>query len=190
MKLMTTADLRTLEARDIPLEYEYFWTTVSPFSQFHRKSFIVNDIEFTCAEQYMMYSKAMHFKDYEIAEKILAIPYPEGTEYTTPKQYKALGRQVKNFNDLEWARASLQYVYRGNAAKFTQDNEYCDILCSTHPKILVEASPYDKIWGIGLKETDPRAASPANWNGQNKLGFILTQLREDIIDGTLSKIQK
>lgn len=181
---MTIMTLNELKQSKIRPPFHFFWTTASPFSQFYRCSFKVDGLQFTCAEQFMMYSKAMHFKDLQTAYEIMQIPYPPGTERETPKQYKALGRKVKNFNRAEWERVSTNYVYKGNQAKFTQNPDLKKYLLQfAEASVFVEASPYDTIWGIGLKESDPRAKDPNKWCGQNKLGFVLTTLRNDILKG-------
>lgn len=162
------------------MEFHYFWTTVSLFSQFHRSLFTVDGIEFTCMEQYMMYSKAMFFGDTDTAQKILAIPYPVGGEREIPKQYKSLGRAVSPFDKDQWDKESINVVWRGNFHKFSQNADMKQQLMqpSTKRLVFVEASPYDTIWGIGHKKSDRQANHPEQWRGKNRLGFILTTLRE------------
>lgn len=163
------------------MEFHFFWTTVSPFSQFHRSLFTVDGIEFTCMEQYMMYSKATFFGDTDTAQKILAIPYPVGGEREVPKQYKALGRAVSPFDKDQWDKESVNVVWRGNFHKFSQNADMKEQLMRPSSKrlVFVEASPYDTIWGIGHKEKDRQAKHPEQWRGKNRLGFILTSLREN-----------
>lgn len=177
-------DTQELIAREKNVEFHFFWTTKSPFSQFYRSEFITFGDTYTCAEQYMMAAKAMLFEDMDTLEKIDALPYPEGTERETPKKYKALGRQVKNFNKEEWDFFAPVPVYDGNYMKFTQNNDLKAQLLRDPEKniVFVEASPYDEIWGIGLKEDDPRAKYPAQWPGKNQLGFILTALRRELLN--------
>ena len=131
------------------------------------------EIEFTSAEQYMMYCKAMLFTDFEAAKKILA-------EHN-PRRVKELGRQVRRFNDDTWYVFRWRFVYAGNKYKFTQCEDLKEKLFSTQRTTLVEASPYDKIWGIGLKEGDPKTKQRSTWEGKNLLGEILTELRIELM---------
>lgn len=150
--------------------FTMFFTEASPFSQWYRCAF-VDGVAFGCAEQFMMHGKAMLFGDAEIAAKIIAAPHP--------RTHKALGRKVRNFDDAIWCRERERIVRDGNRAKFTQNAELRALLLATRGTTLVEASR-DRIWGIGLAATDPRAQDPAQWRGQNLLGKILTELREEI----------
>ncbi len=152
--------------------FTFFFTEASPFSQWYRCSFTVGDAKFNCAEQFMMHGKALLFDDAEAAAQILAA--------THPGEHKALGRKVKRFDDTLWKRAREAIVMDGNRAKFTQNPELREVLLATKGTTLVEASPYDKIWGIGLAATDPRAADPTLWKGQNLLGKILTAVRDEL----------
>jgi ribA/ribD-fused uncharacterized protein len=153
-------------------EYTFFFTESSPFSQWYRCSFRVDDVAFNCAEQFMMHGKAKLFDDAGVAAEILAA--------THPRDHKALGRKVKNFDDAAWKRARERIVLDGNRAKFTQNPELQTLLLATRGTTLVEASPYDRIWGIGLAATDPRAQDATQWKGQNLLGKILTALRDEL----------
>ena len=154
-------------------EYTFFFTESSPFSQWYRCSFRVDDVAFNCAEQFMMHGKAKLFADAAVAAKILAAEHP--------RDHKALGRKVQNFDDATWKQACTRIVMDGNRAKFTQNPELRALLVATKGTTLVEASPYDRIWGIGLAATDPRARDATQWKGQNLLGKILTTLRDDLI---------
>lgn len=141
------------------------------FSQWHKSKFVIEGITFTHAEQYMMYGKAMLFGDTVTAQKIL--------KATHPKEQKSLGRQVQNYDEAVWVKHREDVVYKGNYAKFTQNPKMLEELLTT-TGILVEASPYDRIWGIGRGLKDPLALDPKTWNGLNLLGFVLTKLREDL----------
>jgi ribA/ribD-fused uncharacterized protein len=152
--------------------YTMFFTEASPFSQWFRCSFTEGGHTFNCAEQFMMHGKAVLFGDAEVAEKILTAAHP--------REHKALGRKVKSFDDKAWKASRERIVLAGNRAKFTQNPELKELLLATKGTELVEASPYDKIWGIGLAASDPRAQDPSQWRGQNLLGRILTQLREEL----------
>lgn len=151
--------------------FTFFWR--GPFSQWHRSDFIDGGVTYTTAEQYMMAGKARTFGDDETLKKILA--------ETSPKAQKALGREVKNFDEGEWNRVARDIVYRGNFLKFSADQKLKDLLLDTAGTTLVEASPYDKIWGIGLKEDDPKAQSRTTWQGKNWLGEVLTAVRDDML---------
>ena len=130
----------------------------------------------------MMYEKARLFGDDEAAQEIL--------RSSSPSEIKKTGRRVRNFVKEKWEEVCREIVYRGNRAKFTQNEELLKALMATCETELVEASPYDCIWGVGLSETDPRIHDPAQWRGTNWLGEILTQLREDLRkDGESRKTQ-
>jgi len=152
--------------------YTFFFTEASPFSQWYRCRFEAGGRAFNCAEQYMMHGKALLFDDAEVAERILAADHP--------REHKALGRKVKRFDDAVWKRERETIVRAGNHAKFTQNPELLELLLGTAGTTLVEASPYDRIWGIGLSATDPRALDATQWRGQNLLGKILTALRDEL----------
>jgi ribA/ribD-fused uncharacterized protein len=156
-------------------EYTFFFTDKSPFSQWYPCRFVVDGNTFTCAEQFMMHGKAVLFRDAESAAKILAADHP--------RTHKAIGRKVKGFDDATWKREREAIVMAGSRAKFTQNGDLRDKLLATRGTTLVEASPYDRIWGIGLAATDPRALDANQWRGQNLLGKILTALREELLAG-------
>ena len=118
----------------------------------------------------MMFRKAQLFNDEETAERILRAG--------SPAAVKALGRAVRGFQDPLWREHRVSIVVDGNQAKFSQSPALGDFLRSTKKRVLVEASPVDKIWGIGLAEDDPRAESPHAWRGLNLLGFALMDVRE------------
>lgn len=153
-------------------QYTYFWS--GPFSQWFKSDFTINGKQFCTAEQYMMWSKAVVFEDYDIAEAVL--------KTRNAARQKALGRQVRNFDADRWAKVSVDVVYRANHAKFTQNKPLFDALMTTAGTVIVEASPHDAIWGIGLTEADARVTDPKDWPGNNILGSVLTRLREDLIN--------
>jgi ribA/ribD-fused uncharacterized protein len=117
----------------------------------------------------------MLFGDPEVAERILST--------TSPKTQKALGRKVTGFDDRKWRGERERIVYEGNHAKFTQNPDLLERLLATAGTELVEASPTDRIWGVGLSEEDPRIQNPSQWRGQNLLGKVLTRLRENLLAG-------
>jgi len=160
------------------LEYFYFWkpkpNVIGKYclGQWQMSKFSVDTEEYTCAEQYMMAEKARLFKDKEIEEKIM--------NASEPNEMKKLGKEVKNFDKTIWDKVKYSIVLNGNYYKFSQNPEMRDFLLSTGNKILVEASPLDKIWGIGLREEDVNAKNPLAWRGKNLLGFALMELRDDL----------
>lgn len=149
-------------------KYEFFWG--GPFSQWCLARFKIDDLSYNCAEQYMMSEKARFFKDEDSFKKIM--------QANTPDIQKSLGRKIKNFDEQAWDIVKKDVVIRGNYAKFVQNKKLEEILLFTKDSILVEASPFDKIWGIGLKENDPKAMNPMTWKGENLLGFCLIEVRE------------
>ena len=148
--------------------------TKACFSQWFSANFVVDDVVYSCAEQYMMAEKARVFGDEEIRQKILVS--------NDPKEIKALGLQVKNFDAETWSRVASDIVVKGNVQKFGQNPILCQFLLDTGKKILVEASPYDAIWGVGMQESDVGVDNPDNWKGSNLLGFALMTVR-DILRG-------
>lgn len=138
--------------------------------QWYACNFCVSGIEYFTTEQYMMASKALMFKDLDIYQQIF--------QAKTPKEFKNLGKLVKNYDDTIWNLHKDRIVVEGNYAKFSQNPALKNFLLSTGNKILVEASPLDKIWGIGLEESDDRVLDPAQWLGENHLGFALMTVRD------------
>lgn len=136
---------------------------------------IVNEIEhkFTTCEQWMMWNKACLFKAENTAQKILATD--------DPKKIKSLGRtEIPEYNDDEWKKVRYEVVVKGNMAKFTQNKELRENLLQTGNRILAEAAHYDKIWGIGLKQTDPATQDQTKWKGENLLGKALMEVRQKL----------
>jgi 2-aminomuconate deaminase len=154
-------------------DYTFFYSIKKPFSQWYPADFEIDGIMYNCANQYMMYQKACFCGDMIIAAEILASH--------TPEEQKALGRKIKNFNGKSWQTLEEKVVYCGNYAKFTQNPDLLATLLNTKGTLLVNASPSDTIWGIGLSATDAQQISVLRWPGRNRLGFILTKLREDLL---------
>jgi ribA/ribD-fused uncharacterized protein len=153
-------------------QFYFFWSNDNPFSQWHRAEFVVDGITYNCAEQYMMWGKAVLFGDEEMAAEIL--------KATNPRKQKQLGRKVRNFNSEVWNQHARDIVFKGNWAKFTQNEHLKQHLLSTVGKTIVEAAPNDRVWGIGLAESDPRAHNRKTWQGKNWLGEVLTRVREEL----------
>ncbi|MEV0612529.1 NADAR family protein [Nonomuraea sp. NPDC050404] len=125
---------------------------------------------FASAEHYMMAHKAWLFGDEKCAGEILAAEHPG--------EAKKLGRTVRGFDQATWEASRFDIVVRGNAAKFGQHPELAGFLLGTAGRVLVEASPVDPVWGIGLAAGDEHATAPARWKGLNLLGFALMAARD------------
>lgn len=144
----------------------------SPFTAEVETETGLQSLRFECCEQYMMYGKAALFKDWGIAAKIM--------ETSDPSRHKSLGRQVKGFVDFVWQQHCREIVRQGNLHKFSQNDNLRRKLLATGDRTLVEASPKDTIWGIGLASNDPRALNPSQWRGTNWLGEALMQVRKEL----------
>lgn len=159
------------------IEFLFFWghtvkeeITKACFSQWFPFQFEENGIEYKTAEHYMMAEKATLFNDHKTLEEIL--------KSDSPNQAKNLGRKVKNFDPQLWNEHKYEIVKQGNFLKFSQNEKFKEFLLSKNDEILVEASPYDTIWGIGMLVTDLKAQDPTLWNGENLLGFALMEVRD------------
>jgi ribA/ribD-fused uncharacterized protein len=151
-----------------------FYSNSHPFSNWYMMPFTHGAYQYNCSEQYMMHMKARLFKDHDVAEMIM--------EQSHPRKQKFLGRQVRGFDTDEWNAKCKDIMVPGLVSKFMQDTYSLQTLLETEDAIIAEASPTDKIWGIGLSEDDPRAQNPANWEGTNWLGEVLMRTR-DVIRG-------
>lgn len=141
-------------------------------SQWYPCEFEAEGTKYTSAEQYMMAEKARLFGDEEIRDQIL--------KTSDPAICKKLGRKVRNFNQEKWNKNRENIARKGNFYKFSQNAKLREFLLSTGDKILVEASPKDRIWGIGMGKSDPDALDPAKWRGRNLLGFSIMSVRKKI----------
>lgn len=159
-------------------KYLYFWghrqnpngfVSKSCLSQWYEASFRLDNVEYLTAEHYMMAEKARLFGDRQTLAKILAAP--------SPGEAKKLGRLVNNFKQETWLEQRFAIVVRGNLGKFEQNQTLREFLINTNQRILVEASPLDGIWGIGLEQNDHQASDPNQWPGLNLLGFALMAVR-------------
>lgn len=167
-------------AHEQPLRYLYFWghtqqgaaISKACFSQWYPAAFTVDGITYATAEHWMMVGKARLFDSIWI-ERILANPDPAAA--------KAFGRKINHFDQSVWLQHRFELVVQGNLAKFSQHPTLKAFLLSTADHVLVEASPVDQIWGIGLAEDDPLIMNPAKWRGLNLLGFALMQVREQLL---------
>jgi ribA/ribD-fused uncharacterized protein len=149
-------------------------TDKSCLSQWFPQPFEVDEVMYATAEHWMMAGKAKLFNDAEALSKILATPKP-GTA-------KAIGREVRNFDDKVWKQHAYDIVVEGSYHKFSQNESLKNFLLRTGNKIIVEASPRDCIWGIGLSQSSEKAMSPSTWRGTNLLGFALMEARDRLLN--------
>ncbi len=166
------------------LEYVFFWGHTSSqrlsvgkecLSQWYPSVLRIDEIVYPSAEHYMMAEKARIFNDERVREKIL--------ESTDPASVKQSGRKIKGFNEEVWREHRFEIVYNANEAKFSQNANLKEFLMSTVDKVLVEASPHDKIWGTGMDSNHKDILNPHKWRGLNLLGFALMQVRVRMATG-------
>ena len=144
--------------------------TAACLSQWFPAAFEIDGIKYLTAEHFMMAEKARLFGDHGSLANIL--------ECKTPKEAKAFGRKVQNFETEAWQKHCTDIVVKANLAKFSANPGLADWLVATAPKVLVEASMWDKIWGIGLVASAAGADDPKRWKGRNLLGFALMETRD------------
>lgn len=163
-------------------DFVFFWGHIAwaekqmkaCLSQWFPCRFHIDDIYYNCAEQFMMTEKARLFHDEDMLQKIM--------QAYDPMEQKKMGRRVQGYDDSRWKEHCFNVVVRGNVAKFSQNEKLRGFLLSTGDKILVEASPKDNVWGIGLDEESLDAVNPKRWPGTNLLGFALMEVRDKIKD--------
>ena len=176
MKLLTRQEIVTRYNNGEDLDFVFFWGGY--LSNWFESAFEIEGITYFCVEQYMMAMKAKTFNDSITLQKIMCS--------NDQKEVKQLGREVKNYIDEVWVKERIKVVYDGNLSKFTQNEGLKNYILHTNDKVLVEASPYDKIWGIKLGKDNPLVNNPNNWLGENYLGFTLMAVRESIKGGRAS----
>lgn len=177
---MNLAELQTRFNSGEKFNFIFFWghketpgkITNACFSQWYPANFTEDGISYNCAEQYMMAQKALLFDDKEVFDQII--------KESDPGKIKKLGRLVKNFDEKIWSENCRRIVTNGNVLKFSQNAALKDYLLKTKDSILVEASPYDPIWGIKMRKEEADAKNPNKWKGTNYLGFCLVEAREII----------
>ncbi|MEL6720429.1 MAG: NADAR family protein [Bacteroidota bacterium] len=161
------------------IKYLFFWGDQpnkdgsigkSCLSQWFRRSFEYKDIVFPTAEHWMMAEKALLFEDQIIYEQILVSK--------TAAEAKKLGRQVRNFEQTIWEEHRTKIVIQGNYLKFRQHQDLWAFLDNTKSRVLVEASPVDRIWGIGRAANSNNIENPETWKGLNLLGYVLMEVRD------------
>lgn len=181
MSFRSAGELARAAARGESLTYLFFWGhrpkkkhTIGPscLSQWWACDFTIDGQAYPSAEHFMMAEKARLFGDAGARARILAAP--------DPGKAKALGRLVTPFDEARWSAARFDIVLRGSLAKFGQNDPLRYFLLGTRDAILVEASPTDRVWGIGLAADHPDARNPGGWPGENLLGFALMQARETL----------
>ncbi|OHT46719.1 MULTISPECIES: NADAR family protein [Flavobacterium] len=146
--------------------------TKTCFSQWWLSSFKVNGVTYKTAEHWMMAKKAELFNDNEVLNKII--------KANSPAEAKKLGRQVKNYDDAIWLENRFEIVKEGNYHKFSQNPDLKAFLLNTDERVIVEASPVDPIWGIGMAGDHKDVLNPAKWKGLNLLGFALMEVRDEL----------
>jgi ribA/ribD-fused uncharacterized protein len=151
-------------------KFIFFWG--GTYSQWCPSPFTIDGVEYNCTEQYMMAKKALLFKDNDAFLKIMSTRHPN--------EQKAHGRKVKGFDKDKWEAICHDVVYEANLAKFTQNPEMKAELIASGDREIVEASPEDKIWGIGMHETHPDILDKSKWKGTNWLGIAIMKVRKTI----------
>lgn len=169
-------------SKEEKIKYLFFWghtpskdgtVSASCFSQWWAFApFEVDSVSYKTAEHWMMCGKARLFGDTEVLEKILGS--------NTPAEAKKLGREVRDFDPIVWDRQKYDLVKQGNLHKFGKHEALKAFLKDTQERVLVEASPYDAVWGIGMAASDPNIENPTLWKGQNLLGFALMEVRDNL----------
>jgi len=162
-------------------KFLFFWghqpskdgiVTKTSFSQWWESSFTVDGVEYKTAEHWMMAKKARLFNDEIIFKRII--------EVKSPAEAKKLGREVQNYNEEVWLKNRYEIVKEGNLHKFSQHQDLKEFLLNTKEVILVEASPVDAIWGIGMANDHQDINNPKRWRGLNLLGFALMEVRDEL----------
>ncbi|MEB3959540.1 NADAR family protein [Streptomyces kunmingensis] len=184
MKIDSREALVAALAAGARVKYLHFWGHAprkdgalgpSCLSQWWPSPFTVEGVEYATAEHWMMASKARLFDDAEAERQVLAAAHPS--------QAKKAGRLVRDFDDAVWLRERFRIVVEGSVHKFAADPDLRDFLLRTGGRVLVEASPVDRIWGIGLAADDAAAQDPRTWRGPNLLGFALMEARGRLAAG-------
>jgi len=165
-------DKRQLPGR-ITDTHVFFWNSI--YSQWYTTSnqFEEDGVVYSNAEKYMMCKKSEVFGATDILEQMLATD--------NPRLIKQLGRQISNFSDEVWDQHKMQIVTQGNVLKFGQNPDLLEILKEHKDKIIVEASPQDRIWGIGLHWDNDDVLDENKWRGQNLLGECIMRARKILI---------
>jgi ribA/ribD-fused uncharacterized protein len=187
-RITGTIDSRETLVREVragaKIKYLHFWghrpradgqVGASCLSQWWPSPFTVDGVTYATAEHWMMAGKARLFGDAEAERRALAAGHPS--------QAKKAGRLVRGFDDAVWERERFGIVVEGSVHKFAAHADLREFLLGTGDRVLVEASPVDRIWGIGLTADDEAATDPERWRGPNLLGFALMEARRRLRDG-------
>ncbi len=163
------------------IKYVFFWghapskdgsVSKSCFSQWWPSAFEVDGVTYKTAEHWMMAEKARVFDHLAMVDKICACEHP--------MEAKKLGREVRGFDPKVWDQHKYNIVKQGNIHKFSQHKDLKEFLLNTKNRVVVEASPRDRIWGIGMGQANEKAQNPNLWRGQNLLGFALMEVRDEL----------
>jgi len=146
-----------------------FWKPPAWGGQWTPCPTVIDGVRYLCAEQFMMAAKAKLFGDHASFAKIMMT--------ASPREHKKLGRGVKNFDSAVWDAKCLDIVVQANYAKFAQHPAYRARLLATGNKTIVEASPLDTIWGVGMAASDPDIRTKSKWRGKNLLGEAIMRVR-------------
>lgn len=181
MKYNTNWLIQSIDTGTDP-KYLFFWGHTpkrndvpdkSCFSQWYPSPFTVDGITYMTAEHWMMAGKALLFNDKEIFDQVI--------KASSPGLAKELGRQVRGFDPTTWQEKAYALVCEGNRHKFSSSELLKTFLLRTGNSILVEASPSDPVWGIGMAQDNPSATNPQEWKGTNWLGFALMEVRDILL---------
>jgi ribA/ribD-fused uncharacterized protein len=179
--IYTLENIQSAFEKEEQQKFLFFWghrptkdgsVSQSCFSQWWVAPFEVDGNQFQTAEHWMMYQKALLFNDSEIVQQVL--------EVEAPGAAKKLGRKVKGFTPEKWDQHKFEIVVQGNLYKFSQHEELKNFLLNTNQRVLVEASPVDRIWGIGMAKGHKDVNNPMRWKGENLLGFALMEVRDQL----------
>ena len=182
MNIKSNKELIEFISKGKKVKYVLFWghqpsadgsITKSCFSQWYKAPFEIDGHIYPTAEHYMMAEKARLFNDESVLNRIL--------KAKSPGEAKNLGRLVKGFNEEKWLEYRFDIVCKANYAKFSQNPKLKQFLINTGTKVLVEASPVDKIWGVGLAAADKHIYNPRLWKGLNLLGYALMMTRKQLL---------
>ncbi|RAJ59884.1 hypothetical protein K378_04581 [Streptomyces sp. Amel2xB2] len=181
----TVAELAERTAHGERFKYLYFWgdrprrdgsAGKGCLSQWWFAPFEADGVEYATAEHWMMARKARLFGDADAERRAV--------EAVHPRQAKDVGRSVRGFDQDVWERERFAIVVEGSLRKFAHHGELREFLLGTSSRVLVEASPLDRVWGVGLAADDARVRDPAQWRGENLLGFALMEARTRLLTRT------
>jgi ribA/ribD-fused uncharacterized protein len=173
--------LKTRFDKGDTIKYIFFWGHTNKsnvdvekfvFSQWYPSHFLVDGVEYRTTEHWMMAHKAKLFGDDDAYRRIL--------KAEKPAEVKEIGRQIIGFDDEVWKAKRFEIVKAGNIHKFSQNGKLKNFLLATGDRVIVEASPTDNIWGVGLAEDSKFINNPHTWKGLNLLGFALMEARDVI----------